>query len=206
MNRPSSSFPLLKAFLVVLGVFGLGTLLVGMFWFWTSKPSSQAEKATVVAANTKVNLPPDASPELKEFLANRAVLAENFAQMRTARTAGGNASPGKSTELAKTFQDQNQALLKRQAELGRKLAAQKVHAPLPMPPPLKMPPDATPEMQAFLKTRDQLTREQIQLMNQYQAADPAVRKAALKKWQDQNVARFQQLRAEGEAMVKARKS
>jgi hypothetical protein len=71
-----------------------------------------------------------------------------------------------------------------------------------MPPPLVIPPNDSPQMKAYLIVRDQLTRDRIQTMNQYRAANREVQAAAMQQWQHQNADRLQHLRDLAQALPK----
>jgi hypothetical protein len=141
-------------------------------------------------------IPPNASPELKEFLENRAKLAESFAKMRSSHGTNGAPNP----QAFAQFQQQNKALLDRQRELAQELAQQQAKNPIPTPPPLRMPPDASPQLQAFLTTRDQLMRDQIAFMNEHRTDEPQARQAVIQQWRQQNASRFTQLQQESQAL------
>lgn len=70
----------------------------------------------------------------------------------------------------------------------------------PLPPPRQIPPGATAPLAAFIALRDQLMREEVQLRNQYAAADPAARESAVQQWREQNASRFAQLHAQAAAL------
>ena len=65
--------------------------------------------------------------------------------------------------------------------------------PRPVPGLAAIPPDATPQMQAYLTARNALAGDQAQIWNQYLTADPATRQAARQQWQQQNASRLEQL-------------
>jgi len=56
-----------------------------------------------------------------------------------------------------------------------------------------MPPNASPQMQAYLTARDQLMRADVAFENQHINDDPATKQAALQQWQQQNATQIQQL-------------
>jgi hypothetical protein len=144
----------------------------------------------------QTNIPPNASPEMKEFLQNQQTLQEKFAQLRSQNT---NCTPY--PQLYAEFQQQNADLLKRQRELGQIIAQQRAKEPLQEPPPLQIPPNASPQLRAYLTARDQLMRDRIAFMNQHRTDDPATRQAAMQQWQQQNATRFQQLQQLAQAMA-----
>lgn len=152
---------------------------------------AQQQRAQALAASSaqpmpliqQVVIPADATPEMEEFLTNRATLANNFAlQQNQNPTATG----------AALLQQQNATLLQRQAQLARILATQS-QTTIPLPPPVQIPANATSQTAAYLTLRNQLMREQLQVQNQYAAAAPAVAEAALQQWRQTNASRFQQL-------------
>ena len=157
----------------------------------SDQPKSKDSKhaLTPVAPELNPAIPPHASPEMKEFLKNGATLANNMADLR-AQLA--NAPVDKQTVM-ETFQKQNRALLDRQTQLAKVIAQQHQAQPLPEPPPLRLPPNASPQLQAYLTARDQLMREQMAMMNQYRTADPQARQTAMQQWRQQNANRFAQL-------------
>ena len=143
--------------------------------------------------------PANATPEMKEFMENRTKLAMAFAELRNQAT---NGAPN-SQSLAQ-FQQQNKALIDRQRVLSQAITAQQAKNPLPLPPPLRMPTNASPQMQAFLTTRDSLMRDQITFMNQHRLDDPATRQAAIQQWRKDNAARFVQFQQESQALSVAK--
>ena len=123
---------------------------------------------------------------------------EKMAELRQQNTtANGVPDP----KMFAQFQQQNAALLQRQRELSQILGPQQAKNPMPTPAPLQIPPNASPEMQTYLKSRDQLMRDQIAFMNLHRTDDPATRQAAMQQWRQQNAARFQQLQQEAQAMA-----
>jgi hypothetical protein len=132
---------------------------------------------------SEVEVPEGATPEMANFLATRADLSNRAAQLHNQQT------PNAPT----VFQQQNGAELQAYQQQAQVIAAQSAPVTMPLPPPLQIPPNATPQMAAFLTARDQIIRSQIQMQNQYANADPATRQAALAQWQQQNAAQLQQL-------------
>jgi hypothetical protein len=149
---------------------------------------------------SEVEVPEGASQTMGDFLVARAGLMNARAQIHNqvaAQVAGQNLTPDQIAQIEQTemaqFQQQQQAALQAQQQRAQTLAQESASQPQPMPPPLVIPPDATPQMAAFLTARDQLMRSQIQMQNQYANADPATRQAAMAQWQQQNAAQLQQL-------------
>lgn len=145
------------------------------------------------------NIPPNASPTLRDFLTTRSELAGNNAKIHNQLL---NALPQEVTEdqieemrknEALLISRQNEGTLQLQARRAQQLAEETARQQVPLPPPLVIPPGSTPQTQAFLTLRDQLLREQIQLHNQNTKATSSVGEAALRQWQERNAARFQQL-------------
>jgi len=91
------------------------------------------------------SIPPNASPEMKEFLQNRAILNAKMAELRAPRSKRRSNS-----QAFAQFQKQNADLLKRQSELAKLLGQQQSAHPMTAPPPLQIPPNASPQLKAFL--------------------------------------------------------
>lgn len=144
------------------------------------------------------NLPANATPEMKEFMENRTTLMEKMAELRQQNPSANGAPDPK---ILAQFREQNKALFDRQQQLAQVIGRQQAKNPLPEPPPLQIPPDATPEMKTYLTARDQLMRDQVAFMNQHRTDEPPARQAAMQQWRQQNAARFQQLQQEAQAMA-----
>lgn len=145
------------------------------------------------------NLPANATPEMKEFLENRAKLVANMSQLRQQNPNGPNGAPD--PKIMAQFQEQNKDLLARQRELAQKISEQQMKNPLPEPSPLQIPPNATPQMKSYLTDRDALMRDQVAFMNQHRTDEPSKRQAEMQQWRQQNASRFQQLQQEAQAMA-----
>jgi len=138
-----------------------------------------------VSTTAAVNIPANATPEMTQFLQNRAVLAGKMAAL---------SSQGAPDQQALAlFQQQNADLLKQQVQLAQTISQQGNTTPSPMPPALRIPPNASPQLQAYLTARDQLMRADVVFQNQHLNDDPATKQAALQQWHQQNAARIQQL-------------
>jgi hypothetical protein len=164
----------------------------------TAAGGATSPTATLSGSATTVTVPAGATPEMTEFLQNRATLAASMTSLI-------NQNPnGVSTGQALTqFQQQNAALLNRQTQLAQIIGTQQSTIPPPIPPPLQIPPNASPQLQAFLTTRDQLTRSQIALINQHLSDDPATQSAAMQQWEQQNAALIQQMQQQAQALSTA---
>ncbi len=197
------------------GLFGLG--------YWQGQ-RSLSQETTAVAAQTAivprssgapafgvnvappmpftphVNTPANASPEMKEFLQNRATLMERMAELRQQNPTA-NGAPN--SKLFAEFKQQNEGLLQRQRELSQIIGQQQAKDPIPTPPPLQIPASASPQLKAYLTDRDQLMRDQIAFMNQHRTDDPLSKRAVMQQWRQQNAARFQQVQQEAQAMAHA---
>jgi len=162
--------------------------------------------------NRQPNIPADASPTLKDFLTTQAALANARAQIHNQLVQQATAS-GQSLTLAQIgkmeqranqlFQQQNAALLTLQTQRSQALANTAAQTVRPLPKPLVIPPNATPQMAAFLTTRYQIRRELVQMRNQYVTATPAVREAALRQWLKQNASLFAQLQQQEQSLSQA---
>jgi hypothetical protein len=142
------------------------------------------------------NVPANASPEMKEFLENRAKLSGLFNQVRS---QGTNGAPN--LQALAQFQEQNKALLDRQRELSQTISEQQAKNPLPTPAPLQIPPGCSPQLADYLTARDQLMRDQIAFMNQHRTDDPPTRQTAMQQWRQQNATRFQQVQQQAQALA-----
>ncbi len=91
------------------------------------------------------------------------------------------------------FHQQYAGDLQLQSERATALAAELESQPIRIPGPPAIPPGATPQVQAFLTSRNALAKEMAQLWNQYIDSTPAARQSAMDQWQQQNAGRLQQL-------------
>jgi hypothetical protein len=147
----------------------------------------------------QVNIPANTSGALADLLTTQAALASARAQIHNQLL---QALPSAVTaqqveamrqQQAQIFQQQYAADLQLQTQRAQALAAESASQPLRVPGPPVFPPNATPQLQAFLIARNTLAIERAQLWNQYLTADPATRQAAIQQWRQQNAAQFQQL-------------
>jgi hypothetical protein len=179
---------------VVAGLFlGAGFFAVGY---------AEGEKAATTnseprAAEVSQLTPPNASPVLKEFMENRAKLAQEQASLDRQNFQG--APQG----LPVRFQPQNMALLQRQRELAVEIGRQNAQGPALEPPPLQIPANASAQLKAFLTTRHQLACDEMAFENQHRGDDPLTREAAIQQWLKDSAARLQQLRQEAQALSQA---
>ena len=145
-------------------------------------------------------VPPNASQTVRDYLAAQVTLNNARAQIHNQliqSVAGQSLTSDQLTQLQQQemqlFQQQYGQQLQLQAQRAQTLADESVQTLLPVPGPTILPPNATPQLAAYLALRDQLMQEQVQLRNQYLATDPEVRDAAMVQWRQQNATRFQQL-------------
>lgn len=145
------------------------------------------------------NIPANASQTLKDFLSTQVVLANARAQIHNQLL---DAMPLDVTaeqisqmeqQARQLFEQQYGAQLQQQAQRAQTLAKESAPVAMPMPPPLQIPANATPQLAAYLTACDQLMREEIQVRNQHANAASSVTQAAVQQWRQQNAARFQQL-------------
>jgi hypothetical protein len=160
-----------------------------------SPPSLQPKPTTQQA-----NIPANASSTLADFLTNRASLANARAQIynQLLQTLPQNPSQEQigamMQEQRQIFQQQHAGDLQLQAQRAQALAGELASGPLPVPGPVVFPPNATPQLQAFLTARNRLAHDRAQFSNQYSGADPTVRQAAMQQWRQRNASQFEQLR------------
>lgn len=146
-----------------------------------------------------VNFPADATTNLEDFLTTGATLSNAFAQihnqllqtMPSAVTQEDLRSMREQEE--ESFRDQNAGDLQLHERLAHAVAAESASMPFPIPGPPLIPPNATPQLQAYLVARNAIANAQAQLLNQYLNADPAVTRAAMEQWARQNAGSLQQL-------------
>jgi hypothetical protein len=206
MNKSRTQFPLRAAFVTLV----CAVLIVG-FSIWSHYHKSSQSTAGQTGANGEkiarsgvvqgtpfaphTNIPSEASPEMKEFLQNRIVLEGKMAQLRQ------GSSHGLSPEALAKFRQENANLLTRQSQLAQIIAREQIQRPLIMPPPLQIPPNASPQLQAYLRAEDGLTRDRIMFLNQHRNDDLTTRQAAMQKWRQQNESRYQQLEQMAQALA-----
>lgn len=174
-----------------------------------SEAMAAARALMPMPANEHPNIPANASPTLKAFLIAQITLGNARAQihnqlLQQAAGAGSNLTPTQLNQLhekeGQLFQQQNASAIKLQAQRAQTLSNAAAQTPFPMPPPLKFPSNASPQLQAFLTVRDQVIRSQMQVINQYRLADPKAQQAALQKWQQQNAGLLQQMHVKATAL------
>ena len=173
-----------KSWILSFGCFLFGAALFGWLipcWKSVGMPSVVSTTSLFGLSHPISEGPSVISPEMKEFSGNRALLTLSSSQPRN---------------------QPDDALLRRQVQLSQIVAAQQAHQALPIPPPLQVPPGASPQLKALLSTRDRIMRSQIQVMNQYCTADPKVRSAAMRQWDEQNADLIKTMRQEAEALAK----
>ena len=136
------------------------------------------------------------SSDVKEFMQNRDDLAQKMDKLRA---QGTNGAPD--AQALAQFAQQNAVLLQRQNDLAKSIAQKQAMNPLPAPPPLQLPPHASPQLKAYLTSRDQLRRDEIALLNQHLTDDYAARQAVLQQWRQQNADRILQLQLQAQALA-----
>jgi hypothetical protein len=143
-------------------------------------------------------LPPNATPEMKEFLRNRAIIVEKIEQMHRQNLTG-----APNLKAFAQFQQDNAALLQRQRDLTQIISEQQAGNPLPAPPPLQIPSNTstTPQVKAYFTARDQFVRDEAAFMDQHRSDTPEARQAAAEQWRQQNAARLQQLQQQAQALT-----
>jgi hypothetical protein len=157
----------------------------------TAQAMSASQATQPMPYVTNVVIPPGASQTLKDFLTERADLENARAEIYNDQLQStGTVDP---VAVDAQFQKENAAALQEQVQRAQVLAQESASQPQPVPPPLVIPPNATPQMAAFLTARDQLMRDEVALYNQYTTASAAVREAAMNQWMQENASRYQQL-------------
>ena len=160
-----------------------GVLFVALaFVFFMPEVARSDPASSSSSPAPAVTIPANATPEMTEFLQNRTILAAKMAQINSG-------DPQALTQ----FQQQNAALLQRQTQLTQTIAQQQASNTLPTPPALQIPPNAFPQLQAFLTAQDLLKRDEITFMNQHLNDTPATQLAAIQQWHQQTASRRLQL-------------
>ena len=145
---------------------------------------------------TGVTIPDDASSTMENFLVGNANLFNSLAQIHNqlVQAGGQTISAQGDTSLRESedqlFVQQNAAALQTQSVQATSLAQAAAHQPMPVPPPLVVPVDATPQMRAFLIARDQLMRGEVAVHNQYCAGSLTQLHAALEQFEQGNAAQI----------------
>jgi hypothetical protein len=162
--------------------------------------------------NRQPRIPADASPALKDLLTTQAALANARAQIHNQLVQQATAS-GQSPTFAQVgkmeqqesqlFQQQNAAVLALQTQRSQVLANASAQTMRTVPAPLVIPSNATPQMAAYLTTRNQIRRGLVQIRNQYATATPAAREAAMQEWFKQNAGLIAQLRQQAQSLSQA---
>lgn len=157
--------------------------------------------------STAAAVPTESSPALAAALATRTKLTNGRAQIHNQLVQAMPADPTEG-EIGQMQEREEQLVAQQfgadealQVKQAKTLADDSAAQIQPLPPPCQIPPGATPQLAAFLATRDQLMREEVQLRNQYAAADPAMRRTAVQQWREQNASRFAQLHAQAAALL-----
>jgi hypothetical protein len=168
-----------------------------------------ASALQLMPTDMQPSIPPNASPTLRAFLTAQANQANARAQIHNQllQTLPANASAAQVGQMQQQemqlVHQQHAANSQLQAQRAETLASESAQTPLPALPPLQVPPNATPQLAAYLTQRYQLMQSQVQLSNQYASATPAVRQAALSQWQQQNAAAIQQMQQQAQALSNA---
>jgi hypothetical protein len=146
------------------------------------------------------NIPPNASGTFADFLIAQATLANSRAQIHNQLLQSLPQNPTREQintmmqEEWQQFQQQHGADFQLQMQRVQALAAQSASQPLRVPGSAVIPPNASPQLQAFLRARNTLLTARAQLWNQYLTADSAARQVAMQQWREQNAGRLEQLR------------
>jgi hypothetical protein len=171
-----------------------------------------ASALTLQRENSQPRIPPCASPTLENYLTTQAALANARAHIHNQLVQQAAAS-GQSLTLAQVnklerqvdrlFRQQNAALLTLQTQRSQALANAAAQTGGSVPGPGFIPPNATPQMAAYLTTQYQIRQELTQIRNQYANATPAAREAAIQTWRAQNADLFAQLQQETRSLSQA---
>ncbi len=157
------------------------------------------------AVSGEARIPAGASPTLKDYLVTQAALAKSRANIHNQLVQQATPSGQSLTFVQysalrqnedRLFRQQNATLLSLQQQRMQELASASAQIVHPIPAAVVIPAGTSPEKAAYLTNRNALNRSMIQLQNQYAAADPSVRSAALSAWFKQNGQQLSQLQQE----------
>jgi hypothetical protein len=157
--------------------------------------------------NQQTSIPANASGALKDFLTARASLANASAQIYNQLLQDMPANPTQEQvgamrqQANQAFQEQYAGALQLQAQQAQTITAQSEARPMPVLDSAFMPPNATPQLRAFLAARNALASSAAQVWNQYLGANAAARQAAMLQWSQQNAAGLRQLPASAENLT-----
>jgi len=160
---------------------------------------AQQEEKIAVPMPAPLQVPPEASPQIRAFMTARDQLAREEIAFRNQHL---NDDPSTQETALQQWHQQNAARFQEVQQLALSVSKQMSPTSLPLPPPLQFPPNASPELRAFLTARDQLVRDEIAFQNQHATDDEPTRTDAHEQWQKQNAARFQQLQQLAQALPK----
>lgn len=162
--------------------------------------------------NKQANIPANASPALTDFLNTQAALSNACAHIHNqfihqTTTLGAAFSVAQVKQLDQQanqlFLQQNSASLTLQNQRARALAVSAV------PPTHRdtgvalIPPNASPQLAAYLTAKFQLKQELAQLTRLYINADPATRQAAIDQWYQAKATQLAQLRQLAQNLTQA---
>jgi hypothetical protein len=159
--------------------------------------ASESQPARIIQS---VNIPTNASSNLQDFLTTQASLSNAHAQIynQLLQTLPSNPTEPQLDSIrqqaSQIFRQQYAANLQSQAQQAQALAAESPAGPARIPGPVPIPPNASPQLQAYLTAENALASSRAQFLNQLATADPATRQAAIQQWRQQNAASLQQLR------------
>ncbi len=170
---------------------------------------STASSTQSLPTNVQVNIPANASPAMKDFLTNQALLANARVQIHNqlvqslpANATADQVEQAQQQEEA-VFQQQYGQAMALQTKRAQAVAAESAQSfgALPAPPPI--PTGTSPQLAALLTLKYQIASSQAQILKSYATADPAVRQAALQQWSKQNAVLLQQLQQQAENLSEA---
>jgi len=165
----------------------------------------QAQLAQVIAQQQTVVLPmppplqiqANASTQLQAYLTARDSLMRDEIAFTNQHL---NDDAVTKAAALQQWRTQNATRIQNIQQLGQTLSDQQAKTLSPIPPPLQLPPNASPQLQAYLTARDQLARDEIAFTNQHLSDAPAVKEAAIQQWKTQNATRIQNLQQLAQAV------
>ena len=136
---------------------------------------------------TSVAIPADASPELEEFLVERAHLYNQGVVV-------GRRMAAAPAEAATVWEEWSKAQTAASDTLGRRLQALQAQTPvrvMEVPPAPLIPQDASPELAAFLTERHSLLKERVEVERRAILEAKETREEAVARWLSENKIRLE---------------
>lgn len=172
--------------------------------------TAQQQRAQMIAAALPrhylicvrpIYFPAGASQTVKDFLVAKSNLSNLRAQIYNQQLQ--STGEVNDSQVEATFCTQNAGAVMQQVDRAQSLTREFTNRQNTMPPPLSLPANASPDLIAFLRLRDQVLRERIKIIKQHAADSSEVSSAALQQWDQQNRTRLQQMQQQAQVLANA---